>query len=73
MGPFEVAADVDEVVGKIEPLFDLISEKRDFLELRLEEDQLTFGAGSVINWTLIIEVVVYIIALAYSIYEEVLA
>ena len=66
-------ADVDEVVGQIEALSDLIAEKKDFIESRLEEDQLTFGLGSQINYTLIIETLVYIFALGYSIYEEVLA
>ena len=51
----------------------MISEKKDFLELRIEEDSLQFGAGSTINYTLIIETLLYIFALAYSIYEEVLA
>lgn len=73
VGPFEAPADVDTVVGKIEPLFDLISEKKDFLELRLEKDQLTFGLGSAISYTLIFETLLYIFALVYSIYEEVVA
>ena len=71
-GHFEKSVDKEEVIEQIDPLFDLISEKKDYLEARMERDQLTFGPDFTINTSLIVEILSYIFFVCYTIYEEVL-
>jgi len=71
--PFEKPLDEEDAVNKIEPLFSLISEKKDYLEAQIERDKLTFGLGFTINYTLMFNIVTYIGIVGYTIYEQVMS
>ena len=70
---FESAVDEEELNGKIDDLFDIASNKYDYIEARMEHEQLTFLMGLNIDYTLMSEVYTYVFAVVYTIYEAVMA
>ena len=63
--------DEEDTVEKLDGLIKLISEWTDFLDHRLENDQMTFMLTFNINYGLITTIITFAGAAIYTIYEEV--
>ena len=69
---FTEPIDAELFAEQVDELFDIISNKIDYLEHRDEHDQLTFLGGQNINIGLFIEVLTYVFGALFTVYQAVL-